>query len=312
MTGIFRLSWRSLLATFTALVVLVVVPTGAVDAASAKPSLSLAPATAASGQTVQVSGSGFPARSLFQVQVCGQNATHGSADCAGVASATIEADTSGNLSVPLTVVVPPTACPCVVAAFSVTTALAVTTPISIPGASTTPAPASPPTVPLSHLVVAKSELAGSTPVAAWFGFPATRTLDLTLTNTGAAPATSLHLIADLDSTPVLNTHLPPVGPGETKTYEVSVTIPALSVGNMNLNGHIFIGDGQQASFKVPVTIWPVGLLLVAIVLVQMILLAVRNIMRRRHGRNHPEPPTEPITGELPVVESPPTQQVTTV
>jgi hypothetical protein len=237
---------------------------------------------------------------------------HGSADCAGVAAASIQSEANGAFVVPLTVVVPPTACPCVVAAFSVTSALTVTTPIAIPGASATPTPVSPPTVPRSHLVVAKSELAGSTPIAAWFGFPATRSLDLTLTNTGAAPADSLHLVVDLDSTPVLNTHLAPLGPGQTKTYELSVTIPALSVGNMNLSGHIFTGDGQQTSFKVPVTIWPVGLLLVAILLVQMILLAVRNIMRRRHERNHPEPPTEPITGELPVVESPPTQQVTTV
>ena len=286
--------------------------TGVVNAAGAKPSLSVVPSTAAPGQTVAVSGSGFLARGTFQVQICGQNAVHGSADCAGVASASVQADAQGNLSAPVTVVVPPTACPCVVAAFSVTSALTVTTPIAIPGASATPSPVSPPTVPRSHLVVAKSELAGSTPVAAWFGFPATRTLDLTLTNTGAAPATSLHLIVDLDSTPVLNTHLAPLGPGQTKTYEVSVTIPALSVGNMNLNGQIFTGDGQRTSFKVPVTIWPVGLLLAAIVLAQMILLAVRNIMRRRHERNSPKPPTEAVTGELPMVESPPTQQVTPV
>jgi len=160
--------------------------------------------------------------------------------------------------------------------------------------------------------VAKSELAGSTPIAAWFGFPATRTLDLTLTNTGAGPATSVHVIANLESTPVLNTHLAPVGPGQTKTYEVSVTIPALSVGNMNLNGHIFTGDGQQTSSKAPVTIWPVGLLLAAIVLAQIVLLAVRNIMRRRHVRNHPEQPGKALTGELPITESPATQQVTTV
>lgn len=149
---------------FTALFFLFVLPNGAAPAAETKPSLSVNPATAAPGQTVQVSGFGFPTRSVFQVQVCGQNATHGSADCAGVASASIATDPNGNLSVPLTVVAPPTACPCVVAAFSVTTALTVTTPLAIPGASLTPAPASPPTVPLSHLVVAKSELAGSTPV----------------------------------------------------------------------------------------------------------------------------------------------------
>jgi hypothetical protein len=237
---------------------------------------------------------------------------HGSADCAAVASYSVQADAQGAFSVPLTVVVPPTACPCVVAAFSVTSALTVTTPISIPGASSSPAPVSPPSVPRSHIVVAKSEFTGSTPFAAWFGLSATRTLQLTLTNTGAAPATSLHLIADLDSTPVLNTHLAPVGAGQTKTYEVPVTIPALSVGNLNLNGHIFTGDGQQSSFKVPVAIWPVGLLLVALILVQMILLAVRNIMRRRHERNNRISPTEAVTGEVPIVELPQTEQVTAI
>jgi hypothetical protein len=81
---------------------------------------------------------------------------------------------------------------------------------------------------------------------------------------------------------------------------------------MNLNGHIFTGDGQQTSFKVPMTIWPVGLLLAAIVLAQIVLLAVRNIMRRRHERMNPEPPTDAVTGELPIVEASPTQQVTAV
>ncbi len=288
------------------------VPGPASGAAAARPKMTVRPSTAATGQVVIVTSTGLPPRSIYQVQICGQNAVHGSADCAGVAAASIQADANGDLSVPLTIAVPPTACPCVVAAFSVTTALTVTTPIAIPGASTTPAPASPPTVPLSHLVVAKSELAGSTPVPAWFGFPATRTLDITLTNTGAAPATSLHLIADLDSTPVLNTHLAPLEPGQTKTYEVSVKIPALSVGNMNLNGHIFTEDGQQTSFKVPVTIWPVGLVLAAIVLAQLVLLAVRNIMRRRHERNNPKPPIDAVTGEVPIVESPSTQQVAPV
>jgi hypothetical protein len=290
---------------------LAVVP-GLVAGATAKPELTVNPSAAAPGQTVQASGSGLPARSTFQVQICGQNAVHGSADCAGVAAASVQADANGDLSVPLTVVVPPTACPCVVAAFSVTSALTVTTPILIPGASSSPSPVSPPSVPRSHVEVAKSVLAGSTPLAAWFGLSATRTLQLTLTNTGAAPATSLHLIADLNSTPVLNTHLAPVGAGQTKTYEVPVTMPALSVGNLSLNGHIFIEDGQQATFKVPLAIWPVGLLLVALVLVQMILLAVRNIMRRRHERNYRIPPTEAVTGEVPTVEPPQTEKVTTV
>jgi hypothetical protein len=277
--------------------------------ATRQPQLAITPSTASASQTVQVTGSGLPPRSTFQVQTCGQNAVHGSADCAGVAAASIQAGADGTLSVPLTVVVPPTACPCVVAAFSVTSDLTVTTPIDILGASTTPAPTSPPSVPRSHIVVAKSELAGSTPVAAWFGFPATRMLELTLRNTGLAPGTSMHLIADLDSSPLLNTHLAPLGPGQTRTYEVQVTFPALSIGNLNLNGHIFTEDGQETSFKVPFAIWPVGLLLAALLLIQMILLAVRNVTRRRYERNNPTRPFDPATGEIPIAETSSTEPV---
>lgn len=309
-------SVRSSLWPTMTLILLVLICGPAVGAQVAKtvskPTLTIVPATAAVGATVQVAASGLPSKEVVQLQVCGQNAVHGSADCAAGAAVQLQSESNGTFSVPIAVVTPPTPCPCVVAAFSIPSALTVTTPIAIPGAPISSSPVSPPRVARSHLVVAKSELAGSTPIAAWFGFPATRILDLTITNMGAGAATSVHLIADLDSTPVLNTHLAPIEPGQTKRYEVSVTIPALSVGNMNLNGHIFTGDGQQRSFKVPVTIWPVGLLLVAIVLAQMILLAVRNIMRRRHERANPKPPGDPVTAQVGIVESPPTEQVTPV
>lgn len=282
------------------------------DAAGNKPVVAVNPSTASIGQTVIVNGSGLPAHDIFQVQVCGQNARNGSADCATAATFTVQAQSNGAFAASVVVVTPPTPCPCVVAAFSVTSGLTITTPISVPGAPFSSSPVSTLQVPRSHVVVAKSELAGSTPIAAWFGFPTTRTLNLTLTNSGAAPATALQMIVDSGSSPVLNTHLAPVGQRQTRTYAIAVTIPALSVGNVNLNGSIFTGDGQKITFKVPLSIWPVGLLLAALVLIQIILLAVRNIMRRRYERNHPQRSLDPLAGAEPTVSSEPTEPMATV
>ena len=117
-------------------------------AGAATPTLTVSPLTAAVGQTVHVNGRGLPPRGIYQVQVCGRrDATHGSPDCAGAAAATSSGRPQGMLAGPLTVVLPPTQCPCVVAAFSTGLAPPLTTPISIEGAGSSPRPTRPPADP---------------------------------------------------------------------------------------------------------------------------------------------------------------------
>ena len=144
---------------------------------------------------------------------------------------------------------------------------------------------------------------GSTPVKQWFGFQATRTLALTLVNRGTAPASQLHLFASLGNTPVVSIQLTELGAGQVRTYDVPVTFPALTVGNQTLNGHLTTRDGQIVAFKTSVAVWPIGLVVAAVIIVQMILLAWRNVARRRYERNNPKPtePEDPPTMETEVV-----------
>ena len=263
----------------------------------------VSPTTAAAGQTVLVTGTGLPPGSIYQVQVCGQNAVHGSADCAAAATSTTQTDPSGLLGVPVAVVLPPTQCPCVVAAFPIALGPTLTTPISIAGASSSPAPTTTPRVPTSHIVVVHAGFTGSTPVKQWFGFQATRTLALTLVNRGSAPASQLHLFASLGNTPVVSILLTELGAGQVRTYDVPVTFPALTVGNQTLNGHLMTRDGQIVAFKTSIAVWPIGLVVAAVIIVQMILLAWRKAACRRYERNNPKPtePEDPPTTETEAV-----------
>ena len=305
--GTIEASWRLAvgLAVLTAALSMGVatMPGPAAMAAPPAPKLAISPTTAAPGQTVIVTGTDLTPRSIYQVQVCGQNAVHGSADCAAAATSTTQVDPQGTLSVPVAVVLPPTQCPCVVAAFPVTVGPQLTTPISIEGASTSNAPTTTPQVPTSHLVVVHAGFTGSTPLKQWFGFQATRTLAVSLLNRGSARASDMRLFASLGNTPVVSTRLSALGAGQVRTYDVPVTFPALTVGNQTLKGHVVTEDGQIVEFKTSTSVWPIGLVVVALILVQMILLAWRNIARRRYERNNPKPtePEDPPTMETEVV-----------
>jgi hypothetical protein len=305
--GTIEASWRLAVGLGVLIAALFVgiatMPGTAAIAAAPVPKLAVSPTTAAPGQTVIVTGTDLTPRSIYQVQVCGQNAVHGSQDCSAAATSTTQVDQTGMLSVPLAVVLPPTQCPCVVAAFPTTVGPQLTTPISIEGASTSNAPTTTPQVPTSHLVVVHAGFTGSTPVKQWFGFQATRTLSLSLLNRGSAPASGMHLFASLGNTPVVSSRLSALGAGQVRTYDVAVAFPALTVGNQTLSGHIVTTDGQLVGFKTSVAVWPVGLLVVGLILAQMILLAWRNIARRRYERNNPKStdPEDPPTMETEVV-----------
>jgi hypothetical protein len=203
------------------------------------------------------------------------------------------AGSDGTLIMPLAVVLPPTPCPCVVAAFATTTdAAPVTAPISIEGSNSSTAPILPAQTPAPDIVLVHAQMQGSMPIGSWFGLPVTRTLALTLRNAGTLPASSIDLFARLDSTPVVSTQLPGLGIGQQKTYMVPVKVPALTMGNLTLYGSVARGNGQLDNFKVPSPLWPFGLLIVAFLIVQLILLRVRKRMRRRRERtNPPAPPT---------------------
>jgi hypothetical protein len=192
---------------------------------------------------------------------------------------------------PLAVVVPPTPCPCVVASFDANSlAGPVTAPITIEGASSSSTPITLPQTPAPNIVVVNAKLQGSMPVGAWFGLPVTRTLALTLRNAGTLPASSINLFASLGSTPLVSRQLPGLGVGQQRTYMVPVSLPALSVGNLSITGHVDRGNGQLESFKASSPLWPWGLFIIAFLVVLLILLRVRNVLRRRREQKKPPGP----------------------
>jgi hypothetical protein len=256
--------------------------------------MTVSPAVAAVGQTVQANARGLAPNGDYDLQVCGQDAVNGSTDCAALDTVATVAGAKGTLTMPIEVVAPPTPCPCVVAAFATTgNANPLTAPISIEGvSSSTAAPISPPQTPRPNIVVVDAKM-GSMPLAAWFGLSGTQTVALTLLNNGTEPARSIGIFATIGSTPVVSRQLPGLGVGQQETYTVPVKIPALTVGNGTLVAHIDRGNGQLDNFKVPAPHWPWGLFIVAFIIIQLILLKVHNKMRRR--REQKNPPVPPST-----------------
>ena len=68
-------------------------------------------------------------------------------------------------------------------------------------------------------------------------------------------------------------------------------LPAFSFGNNQVVGTV--GDaGLKAPIKVTTTIIPWGLIVIALIILQFILLGVRNFVRRRNERRQPGSPSE--------------------
>jgi hypothetical protein len=93
-----------------------------------------------------------------------------------------------------------------------------------------------------------------------------------------------------------NAPLGTIGPDQTRTYRIPVTFPDLSIGEHHVVG--VLGDaGLMTNFKVSTWLFPWGLLVLVIVLVEVIALGVTRGIRLRRRRR----PGEPSPGEKPSV-----------
>jgi hypothetical protein len=152
--------------------------------------------------------------------------------------------------------------------------------------------------------VLSASLTGSTKPQEWLGFAAHRTLLLTVRNSGTLPTPHLALLADIGSTPASIPKLPGLAPGETRTYAIPVTFPALAFGNTAMAGHIgVIGSGTPlAPFHVSISRHPWAWLVIFLIVFQVILLMARNVARRHYERNNPtnDDLHAPMDEQLPV------------
>ncbi len=242
--------------------------------------------SASAGESIVVTGTGWPAQTRVQASVCGNQARGLSADCDLPNSRTIVTDPEGSFSVALDVAVPPSPCPCVVFVSGQNTASTVRFPIEVvdaPSAPTTEAEiASPP-----GFEVVSSTLSGSGPWTSWFGGAPERTLLLTVENTGseaAAPDLDATWGAGADPTHVLDIPtLEVIEPGETLRYRIPVRFDALTFGSVNVAGSV-AGSSGPVSFTASTSSYPWALLALAIIALQLLLLAIRNRVRSQLHR----------------------------
>ena len=64
-----------------------------------------------------------------------------------------------------------------------------------------------------------------------------------------------------------------------------VQLPALAVGSVTISGHLYATNGQLSGFHVPESVFPWGLIIVTLIVIQLVLLSIRNIVRRRRERH---------------------------
>jgi hypothetical protein len=159
-------------------------PAYAVD----RPVVKLSVTQAGSGGSVTVSGSGWRARTLLMVLVCGRatpdrGVIGGTNSCANGDGRAVTTDAQGAFSRKLPVAEPPVPCPCVVHVATVTGAEAEADAVlQVAGHPVAPLPAEQSGGRLA--ILSDTRLTGSSGLLTWFGAPPSRTLVFTVGNTG--------------------------------------------------------------------------------------------------------------------------------
>ncbi len=239
------------------------------------------------GATFKVEGAGWPVGQLVQIEVCGSDARSGSSDCAVDTAQIVSVRDDGTFLARLSVVIPPSPCPCVIRAFGQASTDVATTPVKIPGAPNEHAGDGDVTAPaLRRVEVEQVELTGGDTFATWWGAPARRTLEFELVNTGTVAVNDVSITLTAGPVDDPNGFIPPVKVdrmeiGARRSISVPIEFPALAFGDQMVRGTVN-GTSQTTTFSAETTTHPWLLIIVPIVLlVQLLLLLLRNIARRR-------------------------------
>ncbi|MDC0767935.1 hypothetical protein [Streptomyces sp. HD] len=190
MSGRVRIpAWPALVAVL-ALLLLPMAAVGA-SAADGQPAVKLSKSQAGTGGSITVTGSGWRARALLMILICGQSVpssgvTGGTNSCANADGRAVTTDAEGRFSRKLPVAEPPVPCPCVVHVATVTGAKGEADAIfQVAGHAVEPLPAEPAGGRLS--VLTDTRLDGAGGLLTWFGAPPSRTLVFTVGNVGTSP-----------------------------------------------------------------------------------------------------------------------------
>jgi hypothetical protein len=299
------MSARLRLVAAVAVVAAVLQVAGPTGAQTSDPSVHLDRTGTAKGEGMLVTGDGWPAGATLIVELCGHGGLRGTVDCDVGQQRTAGAGASGHFSVELTTGTPPTPCPCVIKATDQATRIAATAPIAVAGI---------PTVPITEedlpkarsIEISSMEISGGGRWAELFGAGGRRVLEITLVNTGplAVEAPDVTVVWGTGTSPKGFVEPPEttrMEPGDTQVLTVALDRPALTIGKQTAVVEVQ-GLAEPVTRRATTTAYPWGLLAVALVLLQLVLLWVRNRIRRRlHGAPAPavdEPSPEPALAAL--------------
>jgi hypothetical protein len=172
--------------TAAALVLLAAAPAPAAVTADPEPTVSLSLQEAAKGTEITATGTGWRAKTLVMLLVCGQNMIGGTNSCANADGVAVSVADDGHFAAQVSVVAPPKPCPCVVNVTSVNgDQSTVAVPLKITDHPVADLPAESGTARLAMLTGVR--LQGEDGVLTWFGAPPSRTFTATLGNLGSAP-----------------------------------------------------------------------------------------------------------------------------
>ncbi|MGQ0433197.1 MAG: hypothetical protein ACT452_12410 [Microthrixaceae bacterium] len=260
----------------------------------------------AAGETILITGTGWPNAATLIVELCGHGGLRGSADCDVPQQRTAGVGPSGTFSVELTTGQPPSPCPCVVKATDQSSQIATTAPIAVAGMATVPITADD-VAAVRALEISAAEITGGHRWAELFGAGGRRVLEVTLVNTGplAIDAPKVNVSWGSGSNPdgfVKPPEVDRMEPGASQVLTIPLHRSALTIGAQTAVVEVQ-GLGSPVVARASTTGYPWGLLAVALVVLQLLLLRLRDRLRRRVHRGH-EPTVEDPALDRVVLELP--------
>jgi hypothetical protein len=252
-------------------------------ASAADPKVTVDRTGVAPGETMVVRGSGWSPATNLIIELCGHGGLRGSVDCDLGDQRLAGVGPDGTFGSPLTAGQPPSPCPCVVKVTDQTSHVAATAPIAVQGVPVVAI--EPEEVPVPRIEVTSMRITDRTWWKDAFGLASSPRLELTLVNTGsvnvAAPELSVVWGAGDRPTGIVTVRpAGPMAPGQTRTVTAKVHREALAFGDYTAIARVE-GLTTPATRRVSTSGYPWGLLVVALVIVQILLVYLRNRLRRR-------------------------------
>lgn len=255
-------------------------------AAAAGDGIHLSTTTLTPGSTVVISGTGWNPGTSVDAVLCGADAVDGSADCASTTTDTMVATQKGLFWTEMTPVVPPKPCPCVILFTGATTTFTQRVPVTVAGATSAPVPTA---APVAGVSVSEVHVTGSTTLESSLGASALRRLSLRITDVGSTTVTPVLVGRWGTGTDPRNVvRMPSVGalgPGQSRVVTVPFRLGAFSVGTYDVRVDVqLLQSPHVVTVTSSTTQWPIGLFVLACLVMLSLVSTVILLRRRRHAR----------------------------